>query len=219
MSVVLDLSKKFELDLKKVGFDTIPTMRTRLAVDKSGSMSSLFRNGFVEKTIELFMGAASNFDDNAELDYTFFNSSASKMKSIGIDSYKSLSIPEATSGTNYVPALEQLVDMDAKKSTGIFGSMFGKKDIAVDPVYIGFITDGDASDFSESLKYMDKIKGTRNFVQFIVLGSGVTIQNMQRLSTNENVAFDVIQNPSNMTVDELYGIIANTKLLNWYKSL
>lgn len=226
MSTVLDLSKKFSLNLTKVGFDTIPTMRTRLAVDKSGSMDSLFRNGFVEKTIELFMGAAAKFDDNGELEYTFFNTSASGIKSVSINNYKSLSIPNANNGTNYVPALNELVDLSSGASTkqsGIFGSIFGKKDATPtkpeDPVYIGFITDGEPSDLQETVNLLEKLNGTRNFIQFIVLGNDISSSTQKALTKHSNTAVSVIKNPSQMGVDELYEIIANTTLLNWYKSL
>jgi hypothetical protein len=216
-SVVLDLGKKFELNLTKAGFDTVPTMRTRLAVDKSGSMSGLFNSGFVETTIELFMGAAAKFDDNGELEYTFFNTSADSMKTIDINSYKNMRIPSANNGTNYVPALEELADFGGKK--GLFGSIFGGTTKEEPPVYIGYITDGDAGDQYEAEEFMKKLEGTRNFVQFIVIGSGVNISKIQRLTQGANAAYDVIPNPSRMSVDELYELIANQKLLNWYKSL
>jgi hypothetical protein len=220
-AIVLDLGKKFELNLTKAGFDKIPLMRTRTAIDKSGSMDDLYRNGFVEKTIELFMGAAAKFDDNGELEYTFFNTSADDMKSIDINSYKNIRIPSADYGTRYVPALKELADVSGKKSGGIFGSIFGGKnaDKEEPPVYIGFITDGDANDQDEAEKFMKDLEGTRNFVQFIVLGNQVTLRNIEKLANHSNAAYSVIKNPSKLSVDELYDIIANQKLLNWYTTL
>jgi hypothetical protein len=221
-AIVLDLGKKFELNLTKAGFDKIPLMRTRTAIDKSGSMDDLYSNGFVEKTIELFMGAAAKFDDNGELEYTFFNTSADDMKSIDINSYKNIRIPSAQYGTNYVPALKELVDLGSKKSGGIFGSIFGgsnSSDKQEPPVYIAFITDGDANDQREAEQFMKDLEGTRNFVQFIILDEDVTLRNIEKLANYKNAAYSVIKNPSKLSVDELYELIANQKLLNWYKSL
>lgn len=220
-SVVLDLSKKFELNLQKAGFDTIPTMRTRLAVDKSGSMNGLFSRGFVQSSIELFMGAASKFDDNGELEYVFFNTSSSKIASVGVADYARISIPSAVGATNYVPALKQLVDTDSgNKASGIFGGMFGKKvETSNDPVYVGFITDGEPSDLGSTEKLLDKLAGTRNFIQFIILGNDISKSTQKVLAKHQNCAVSVIDNPSSMTVDELYNVIANQTLLTWYKSL
>lgn len=216
---VLDLSKKFELNLQKVGFTQIPTMQTRLAVDKSGSMGGLYRSGFVEKTIELFLGAAAKFDDNGELEYTFFNTGASSIKSVGVNDYKKLSIPDVNGGTNYVPALEELIET-TPKAAGIFGSIFGKKDAKpADPVYVGFITDGDPNDLQETVKLLKSIEDTRNFIQFIIIGTDVSQRTQQALTGFKNVSVKIIANPSNMSVDDLYDVIANKELLAWYQGL
>jgi hypothetical protein len=227
MSVVLDLSKKFEINLQKAGFEKIPTMQTRLAIDKSGSMNGLFRSGFVEKTVELFMGAASKFDDNGQLEYTFFDEDAKSMSTVSIDNYKSIRIPSASNGTNYVPALKELVEdytqEPASGGGGIFGKIFGgsKPQASASPsipTYIGFITDGEPNDLRESAKFVSSLNGTKNYVQFIVLGRGVSKSTMESLKT-ENSDYAIINDPNNLTVDELYSIIANPKLANWVKGL
>lgn len=219
--IVLDLGKKFELNLQKVGFTQVPTMRVRLATDKSGSMDSLFRNGFVEKTIELFMGVASKFDDNAELEYSFFNTSADSMKSVGLSNYKRMGIPSAGGGTNYMPVLNELME-SGKKATGVFGKLFGgagKTSSNEPPVYIGFITDGEPNDLNETLDAIREASSSPNFIQFIVLGNTVNKRILDELAKNPNVSYHIIPNPMSMTVDELYEAIANTKLLDWYKGL
>jgi uncharacterized protein YegL len=220
MSIVLDLSKKFELNLQKVGFTEIPRMRTRMACDRSGSMGGLFSMGFVEKVVEMFMGASAKFDDDGDLEYVFFNSSSGDMKTITLDNYKNLSIPSATGGTNYVPALKQLIsDIDEDSKAGFFGSIFGSKKTAPsDPIYIGFITDGEPMDLSESTKLLQELESKNVFVQFIVLGSGVNESTMNRLTSYANACYHVVNNPSTLNVDELYQAMANTKLLKWVTS-
>jgi uncharacterized protein YegL len=217
MSNVLDLSKKFELNLQKVGFTEIPRMRTRMACDMSGSMTGLFRSGFVEKVVEMFMGASAKFDDDGDLEYVFFNSSTSPMKTITLDNYKQLYIPTADGGTRYVPALQELVnDVDVVSSGGLLSSIFGKKKVEPsDPIYIGFITDGEPSDLSASIKLLKELESKNVFIQFIVLGSGVDVSTMSLLTKYSNACYHIIDKPNTLSVDELYQAMANTKLLNW----
>lgn len=218
---LLDLSKSFELDLVKAGFTDIPVLRTRLAIDRSGSMSELFGNGKVKHLVELFLGAALKFDDNGELEYTYFNTSASSMETVDLNSYGNFRLPGVSGGTNYTPALKEL--FDTQESSGGIGRLFGfgaKKTSTEAPVYIGFVTDGQPNDESDVVKFLKDNEDSRNFVQVIVLGtSSVTASLRNILGSFKNTALTVIPNPSKMTTEELYSAMANEKLLAWTKSV
>lgn len=70
---ILDLEKDFELNLQKANILEVPTLRTRFAGDKSGSMRHLFNAGFVQRLVDLFIPAALKFDDDGNLEVAFFN--------------------------------------------------------------------------------------------------------------------------------------------------
>ena len=220
---LLDLSKTFELDLQKAGFTTIPVLRTRLAIDRSGSMSGLFRSGYVKKLVDLFLGAALKFDDNGELEYTYFNSNATNMETVDLNNYSRFQLKDVGGGTNYVPALEELFDLGEEKPSGIsklFGFGSKKSTSSEPPVYIGFVTDGEPGDQSEVVSFLKKHEESRNFVQVIVLGSGNVGAGLRNtLASFKNTALTVIEDPTRMTTEELYQAMANQKLLDWTNSV
>ena len=224
---ILNLTKKLELNLTKAGFTTIPIMAVKMAIDKSGSMYEEFRDGFVEKAIELFMGAAAKFDDNGQLEYTFFNSSADPVKTIGVADYDRIRIPEANGGTNYTPALRALIETDPAdaqvEKPGFFGKLFGSKPAptnngtAADLNYVAFLTDGDAADTSRTLDYIKSLDDN-TFVQFIAIGTQLNMNTLAELGGRKNTSHFVIPNPGKLTAEELYEKIANQKLLTWVNS-
>lgn len=216
---ILDLTKKFELNLTKAGFDQISVMRTRLAVDSSSSMDSLYRNGWVKHAIELFLGAAGKFDDNGELEFCFFNTGVKGAQSVDLNNYQKMQIVSAGGGTHYVPPLEELVDLNVKK-TGIFSRIFGgSAPKQEDPVYLGFITDGEPNDRRETLAFLEKMQKTRNFVQFIAIGRGIDESFLKQLGKYDNTSYIVIDDPRRSTDETFYEALANQKLLAWTKSL
>lgn len=68
---ILDLKKKFVLNLQKANIN-VPILQARAAIDRSSSMSDLYRNGWVSQVLDLFIGAALKFDDNGELEVGWF---------------------------------------------------------------------------------------------------------------------------------------------------
>lgn len=68
----LDLRKQLVLDLKKEkGIDG--KAQVVVAMDYSGSMSQLYRNGAVQLLVERLFPLALGFDDNGTLDFYLFD--------------------------------------------------------------------------------------------------------------------------------------------------
>lgn len=224
-ATILDLTKKLELNLNKAGFTKLPTMAVKMAIDKSGSMDEEYEAGFVSKAIELFMAAGAKFDDNGQLEYTFFNSTADAVQATDVSSYESIRLPRANGGTNYLPALQILLEDAPAKTTkgGFFSRLFGKPEqTATNPVqsnltYIAFLTDGDASDSRSTVDFIKNLDDNV-FVQFIALGTQLNLQTLETLGSRPNTASFTIPNPRNLTADELYSKIANDRLLAWVNS-
>lgn len=146
---ILDLSKKFTLNLEKAGVLIIPTLAARLAVDKSGSMDDEFRDGLVDRTIALFSAAALKFDDDGQLEMGFFNNYMERTPDANANdngNYLKRVRQSASGGTSYAPII---VEFESKRvaptaaptaavptpapvpeKKGFFGSIFGKKEAA-----------------------------------------------------------------------------------------
>lgn len=228
---ILNLKKAVELNLTKVGFTEIPVAAVRMSIDKSYSMSDLYKDGFVQKTVELFMGIAASFDDNGELEITFFNDFPDKMSTVGVNDYKKLSIPKPNGGTQYSPTLEllwggvQTTSNETKKSGGFFSKLFGTskdKENSVTPgsppvpAFIAHITDGDPQDTIEFEKFLTNNENSDTFVQFIVLGNDVSSRIRTIMDKFKNTQMYQIKNPKELSSDGLYSAIATQKLLAWF---
>lgn len=74
--VLVDLSKKSKVDLTK------HTARVALAMDYSGSMSNLFYNGSIQKTISRLLPIALKFDDNGELESWLFSNKFKRLDAV-----------------------------------------------------------------------------------------------------------------------------------------
>ena len=132
-----------------------------------------------------------------------------------------MKIISAGGGTNYVPPLEEMVDLTNQKPVGFFGKIFGSSPSASqeDPVYLGFITDGEPNDKRDTIKFIESTRGTRNFIQIIAIGRDIDESFLRDLAKYENVDYIIIPNPTSITVESFYEALANKKLLEWTKSL
>ena len=68
----LDLNKQKVLDLKKAKGIDGQFAQVVFCVDYSGSMSSLYRSGAVQKVLERLFPVAMAFDDNQSMDFILF---------------------------------------------------------------------------------------------------------------------------------------------------
>lgn len=226
MSNILDLSKKFELNLENAQIFNIPKMDTKLAVDKSGSMDDEFRCGWVDKTIDLFIAASMKFDDDGVLEIGFFNHEyidTPDATAADAGNYTKKHGLRAEGGTSYAPPIRELANKPdvISKAKGFLGKLFGSKEeapSAVKPTYIGMITDGDAMDFGEfvtAVKTMDP----RNYLQIITIGNYVTLRNFKVVTDLPNVGLIHIPDPHKLTDDGFYELLCNEELKTWVAGL
>lgn len=109
--ILLDLKKTFELNLEKAGILNVPILQARAAIDKSGSMEELFLSGWVDNTLDLFIGAALKFDDNGELEVGWFDNDfhqtpVATENDAGTYHAKKAKNIRAEGGTCYAPIIE-----------------------------------------------------------------------------------------------------------------
>lgn len=161
---VIDLKKKSGLDSQKA--------QVILALDYSGSMSTLYRNGTVQDVVERVLPFGLAFDDNGEVDFYLFENGSKKMPDNitlkNLDGYINNKVMGKYSmgGTEYAPVLKQIFK-DFSNKKGLFG--FGKTEVQ-DPVYIIFITDGENSDHSATESIVKEMSNYGFFIQFVGIG-------------------------------------------------
>ena len=77
----INLQKEQVIDLKKkAGIGSRSQAQVVLALDFSGSMSTLYNNGTVQKTVERILPFGLAFDDNGEVDTYLFENRYNKVK-------------------------------------------------------------------------------------------------------------------------------------------
>ena len=171
-NVLINMSKSSKIDMTK------HQARVALAMDYSGSMGNLFRNGSVQDVITRLLPIALKFDDNGELESWLFSNDFDSLKPVTIDNYK-----------NYVRKIK-----DIEPSTI--------------PAFIIFITDGENWDAGETNKIVRELSNYNMFVQFVGIGNESfsylkSLDNMKGRKC-DNTGFVAVEDMNKMTDEELY---------------
>ena len=174
----INLQKEQVIDLKKkAGIGSRSQAQVVLALDFSGSMSTLYNNGTVQKTVERILPFGLAFDDNGEVDTYLFENRYNKVKqSVTLENAENYVNDKILGkyemgGTNYAPVLNAIYDdFKQSKSGGLFG-LGGTEQPMEYPVYIIFITDGDNFDKPETESVIKKMSEKGFFIQFIGIGN------------------------------------------------
>ena len=125
----INLQKEQVIDLKKkAGIGSRSQAQVVLALDFSGSMSTLYNNGTVQKTVERILPFGLAFDDNGEVDTYLFENRYNKVKqSVTLENAENYVNDKILGkyemgGTNYAPVLNAIYDdFKPSKSGGLFG--------------------------------------------------------------------------------------------------
>lgn len=139
---LLDL-RKDELNLLCLDKSDILNQPARVAVvlDYSGSMSDLYRSGYVQAVIEKLLPVAMKFDDNGEMELWIFSNGFRRLPNINLGNFYKYIEREVVGklsmgSTAYAPVMKDVVQK----------YIFEDPDTL--PNYILFITDGD-NDYSD----------------------------------------------------------------------
>jgi hypothetical protein len=245
--VVLDMKKRFVLNMEKAmekqGVVTFPILRTRAAIDASGSMSSNFESGYVSTSVDRFIAAALKFDDDGQLEIGFFNTRfletpVAVLEDAGVYMQTKARTISASGGTEFEPIVEWTLEDDTREgapgqqqeSGGFFGGL--KKLFGVAPVqapvegelpdcgqYTGIITDGALNSDSSKARFESALRKTDakdSFFQFIGIGDGVDVGYLADVARRfPNVGFVHVPHPDAVSDDDFYGLLANDKFIGW----
>lgn len=223
----INLQKEQVIDLKKkAGIGSRSQAQVVLALDFSGSMSSLYNNGTVQKTVERILPFGLAFDDNGEVDTYLFENRYNKVKqSVTLENAENYVNDKILGkyemgGTNYAPVLNAIYDdFKPSKSGGLFG-LGGTEQPMEYPVYIIFITDGDNFDKPETESVIKKMSEKGFFIQFIGIGNAgfSFLEKLDDMGGRklDNVNFFNVNNLNSFSDEALYqGLMSEYP--EWYK--
>jgi hypothetical protein len=177
-------------------------LKVAIALDISGSMDNLYKNGTVQQVVEKLLAVALSISSNDQLDIWTFNDSARRLNSVSkanFQNYVSSNGITSSGGTNVSTVL---VDIDKKyfqESTSC-------------NVFAIILTDGDIGELQTFITN-SHIKPV--FWQFVGLGNDFTKLNTLN-NANKNVSFFSLNDISTISDNDLYNKLL-AEFPNWYK--
>jgi stress protein len=196
---IVSLVKPLVFELKKKNLETT-VARVGLVLDISGSMVPRFKNGTVQSIVNKTLPLAVQFDDDGELDFWFYGTTARKMDSVNLKNYTT-AVPEDwkhlmldLGGRNNEPIVMRMV-VDEYKDTKI-------------PAYVLFITDGGVNQKREIQNIITEASHLPIFWQFVGVG-GKNYGILEKLDTMtgryvDNAGFFALDDFKKVSNEELY---------------
>lgn len=196
---LISLVKPLVFELKKKNLEAT-VARVGLVLDISGSMVPRFKNGTVQSIVNKTLPLAVQFDDDGELDFWFYGTTARKMNSVNLKNYK-MAVPEDwkhlmldLGGRNNEPIVMRMV-VDEYKDTKI-------------PAYVLFITDGGVNQKREIQNIITEASHLPIFWQFVGVG-GKNYGILEKLDTMtgryvDNAGFFALDDFKKVSNEELY---------------
>ncbi len=177
-------------------------LKVAIALDISGSMDNLYKNGTVQQVVEKLLAVALSISSNDQLDIWTFNDSARRLNSVSKANFQNYVISNGISSSGGTNVSTVLIDIDKKyfyENTNC-------------NVFTIILSDGDIGEL-QTLITNTSTKPV--FWQFVGLGSDFAKLNTLN-RTNNNVSFFSLNDISTIPDKELYN-----KLLaafpTWYK--
>lgn len=217
---VVDLSKKTQVELGAV------TAQVVVILDYSGSMSTLYIDGTVQRTLNRLVPLGLTFDDNNSLDVFLFETRYKIFPSLNLSNYEHYVEKDIMKsgydmgGTNYEPVLKAAIEHTMSKTKKLL-NLFKKTPKSNDsPMFILFITDGENSDRGPTADLLRKYCEANVFIQFVGIGNSTFsfLESLDTLSgrTRDNTGFVRMENLNDVDDVTLYNNVLG-EFANWLK--
>jgi len=196
---LISLVKPLVFELKKKNLEST-VAKVGLVLDISGSMVPRFKNGTVQSIVNKTLPLAVQFDDDGELDFWFYGTTARQMDSVNLKNYTK-AVPDdwkhlmmELGGRNNEPVVMRMV-VDEYKDTKI-------------PAYVLFITDGGVNNKKEIRNIITEASHLPIFWQFVGVG-GKNYGVLEKLDTMtgryvDNAGFFALDDFMKVSNEELY---------------
>ena len=196
---LVSLAKPLTVELKKKNLMGV-VAKVALVLDISGSMSTRYKNGTVQEIVNKTLPLAVCFDDDGELDFWYYGTTARRMPAVTMDNYKTAvptewkKLMRSIGGVNNEPAVMEEIIAEYQKS-----------DV---PAYVLFITDGGISKISPIKKLLRASSYLPIFWQFVGVG-GSNYSILEKLDSLDgryidNANFFALDDFQSVQNEELY---------------
>jgi hypothetical protein len=177
-------------------------LKVAIALDISGSMDNLYKNGTVQQVVEKLLAVALSISSNDQLDIWTFNDSARRLNSVSKANFQNYIVSNGISSSGGTNVSTVLVDIDKRyfqESTNC-------------NVFAIILTDGDIGELQTFItnSYIKPV-----FWQFVGLGSDFAKLNTLN-SANKNVSFFSLNDISTISDNDLYNKLL-AEFPTWYK--
>ena len=201
--------------LKKNKMENVQA-RVAVVMDKSGSMGTFYRNGFVQQVIERLLPIALKLDNDGELDMWLFSDRTKRINSVTENDFFGYVQREILNkrendfwgGTYYAPPINDVVKKYVQEEPSNL------------PTYVIFITDGENFDKGEAERAIKNASEYNIFWQFVGIGD-CDFKFLKKLDDMEgrfidNANFFEVNDLNKMSDEELYNKLLN-EYPNWEK--
>lgn len=168
---LINLAKKADISLQKVNL-TNHQAKVALCLDISGSMSSLYSSGKIQRLAEKILALGCRFDDNGSIDIFLFGENAHQVGEMTLANFQ-----------NFIPNVQQKYPLEGgtyygkvmKKIRSFYfplgrGGSRKSPVSSKQPVYVMFVTDGATFDESETEEQLKWSSFEPVFWQFMAIG-------------------------------------------------
>ena len=208
----ISLRKEIVTEVAKSRRISVQNARVVFVLDHSGSMRALYRNGTVQDVLERIFPVAMHFDDNAELEFYWFDSFYKELEPVTCDSIQDyvprviLEKNEHFGGTCYAPVMQALMQR------------YVAEEPAEIPTFVIFITDGNNSDKAAAKRALTEASAYNIFWKFVGIGfeQFEFLQKLDDLSgrTADNANFVRIRSLTDIDDRTLYDMLL-TEYAEW----
>lgn len=160
----ISLRKELVIDEVKKKNISVNTARVVFVLDHSGSMRTMYKNGTVQDLLERIFPIAMHFDDNAEMEFYWFDSVYKELDPVNcknIENYVQnviLSKNDHFGGTSYAPIMTEIMNRYVKREPSNI------------PTFVIFITDGNNSDKKATKDVLTEASKYNIFWKYVGIG-------------------------------------------------
>lgn len=161
----ISLRKELVIDEVKKQNISVNTARVVFVLDHSGSMRTMYKDGTVQDLLERIFPIAMHFDDNAEMEFYWFDSVYKELDPVNcknIEGYVRnviLSKNDHFGGTNYAPIMTEILNRYVRREPSNI------------PTFVIFITDGNNADKKATKDVLTEASKYNIFWKYVGIGN------------------------------------------------
>lgn len=179
------ISLRKEIVLNEVKKQNISSNNARVvfALDHSGSMRSMYKNGTVQDLLERIFPLAMHFDDNSEMEFYWFDNLFKELEPVNLLTLEGYvdkvinSKDEHFGGTCYAPIMNEIF------------TRYAKREPMNIPTFVIFITDGNNSDKKATKDVLTEASKYNIFWKYVGIGNE-QFEFLEKLDTLKNRYID-----------------------------